>query len=298
VAGLYVVATPIGNLDDLSPRAVETLGRCGLIAAEDTRHTGRLLQRLGVRTRLISYHKFNERQRLDYILRAVAVDRLDVALVCNAGTPGISDPGRLVVAAARERGIPVLGIPGPSAAATALSISGFPAQTFHFFGFLPRGPAARLNALRGIQRQRCETFVLYESPHRIGDLARLLAETFPRAQACFCRELTKLHEASYYGSIDAITRQLADDPQATRGEYTVVVHADYEAAEEHAGDAGPTAAAGGDRAELTPEALLVDALVRHDCTLKQAVKLAASETGRPRNEFYQASLNLKRLLEI
>jgi 16S rRNA (cytidine1402-2'-O)-methyltransferase len=189
---LYVVATPIGNLGDLSPRALKILDGVDLIAAEDTRVTAALLAHFGVRTRLLALHEHNEAQAMGDVLDALRKDR-SVALVSDAGTPLISDPGFNLVREARALGLPVVAVPGPSAAVAALSISGLPTDSFVFAGFLPAREEARRHRLQELAAEP-RSVVLYESTHRIEDTLRELAALLGERRVCLARELTKLFE--------------------------------------------------------------------------------------------------------
>jgi 16S rRNA (cytidine1402-2'-O)-methyltransferase len=219
---LYVVATPIGNLDDISLRAREILGRVSLIAAEDTRHSRQLLTRLGIRTELVSLHEHNERERVEPILQRLSAGA-SVALVSDAGTPLVSDPGYRLVAAARARGFTVTPIPGCCAAIAALSAAGLPSDRFFFEGFLPARGRERADRLAFLA-SCAHTMILYESVHRIDatldDLVRLLG---PGRPAVLARELTKLHETFYAGTLAEVRSGLAGDPHAAKGEFTLVV---------------------------------------------------------------------------
>lgn len=219
---LYVVATPIGNLDDISSRAVAVLREVGVIAAEDTRRTRQLLEHLAISTPLLSLHEHNEEQRAAQILGRLESGE-SVALVSDAGTPLISDPGFRLVSLARERGLMVTAIPGCCAAIAALSVAGLPASRFHFEGFLPGRSAARRARL--VQLRNCaETLLFYEAVHRIVESLADMAEVFGPARGAFvARELTKLHESVYYGSLAEVRQQLAADPGHDKGEFTVVV---------------------------------------------------------------------------
>lgn len=216
---LLVVSTPIGNLGDLSPRAREALAGADLIACEDTRHTGLLLSRLGVKARLVSYHEHNERARVPTLLAALA-DGKTVALVSDAGTPLVSDPGFVLVRAAVEQGAAVEAIPGPSALLAALVASGLPPLPFTFAGFAPqklgkrRTFFARLAALE-------HTVVFYESPHRLGASLADAAAAFGDRLAIVARELTKLHEEVRRGTLTELAAAFADEKP--RGEIVVVV---------------------------------------------------------------------------
>lgn len=303
---LYVVATPIGNLSDISPRALEVLRSVRLILAEDTRHTKGLLQHFGIGAPMLSFHKFNEKGRAGEVIERILAEDISVAIVSDAGTPCISDPGVEIVRAAREAGIPVYGISGPSAITTAVSVSGLPSREFTFLGFLPRAARDLRTALRRVREQGISTFVVYESPKRIKALAKAILEEMPGAKVCFCCELTKIHERSYYGPISEVVDALESDPNAERGEYTVVVYLERQDAlpdpqagrAEDAQDAAPgrDARSAGSPVQIPLEALLVKAMVEKSCTLKEAIQLVTSETGTPRNEVYQASLRLKDLL--
>ena len=219
---LYVVATPIGNLGDVSARAREILAGASVVAAEDTRHSGRLLRELGLERPLVSLHEHNERGRV-----AELVGRLQggesVALVSDAGTPLVSDPGYLLVAAAVEAGIAVAPVPGPSAAIAALSASGLPCDRFCFEGFLPARAAARRQRLAELAAE-ARTLVLYEAPHRIAEcLADLAAACGPGRRACVARELTKKFETFYRGTLGELAARAGADADMARGESVVIV---------------------------------------------------------------------------
>lgn len=220
---LYVVATPIGNMEDLSPRAQRILGSVSLIAAEDTRHTGAMLRRLGIETPLLSNHGFNERARVERLLTALAGG--DVALVSDAGTPAISDPGAILVLAAAGAGYDVIPIPGPSALTAAVSASGLIDGPFTFLGFLPRPPGQR-SAVLATALNTGIPLVLYESGNRIRALTELIAESAPARQLAIFRELTKLHEQAFRGSAALIAEQLATS--TLKGEFVVVIGAGAE----------------------------------------------------------------------
>jgi 16S rRNA (cytidine1402-2'-O)-methyltransferase len=219
---LYVCATPIGNLDDVSLRLLATLREVDLIVAEDTRHTQRLLARHESQAPLASCHEHTHPDKIRALAQRLA-DGQNMALVTDAGTPGVSDPGPPLVLAAAELGVTVSPIPGPCALAAALSISGFDAQRFSFLGFLPRKPGRRRRAIEEALARE-ETIVLYESPYRVLDVLRTLAEQAPQRPVCVCRELTKKFEETLRG-----TAQEAADALSTRkevlGEFVVVIAA-------------------------------------------------------------------------
>ena len=219
---LYIVGAPIGNLQDLSPRAGRVLRRVSVIAAEDTRVARRLLQSLpdaapvGARVRVISFHAHNWQERLGELLQAL--ESGDVALVCDAGMPGVSDPGRELVAAAAGRGVRIESVPGPSAVTAALSVSGMPADAFQFLGFLPRRRRERQGALRRAAAAAITT-VLFEAPHRLRPALHDIALIFGARPIAVCRELTKWHEEVFRGT----AAEALEHFDAPRGEFTLVI---------------------------------------------------------------------------
>ena len=220
MGNLYLVATPIGNLEDISPRALRVLQDVHMVACEDTRHTQILLRKYEIRAKhLTSYNDFNHRRKVDELVRML--DRAwDVALVSDAGTPALSDPGEALVRAAIDAGHQVVPVPGPAAAISALVASGLPTREFTFVGFVPKKTGARQKLLRGLLDSG-RTAVIYESPFRIGDLLTDLAAIEPRARVAVARELTKVHEEIVRGdAADLAARYAATRP---KGEITVVI---------------------------------------------------------------------------
>lgn len=215
---LYLVATPIGNLDDITLRALHVLETVPLIAAEDTRHTRKLLTHFGLRTELISLHARNERRQLSSIV--ARLHQQDVALVSDAGTPALSDPGVRLVSAALAGGLPVVPIPGPSAVLAALIASGLPTNQFTFLGFLPRKPGELSRVLQDAGAGR-RTFVFFESPHRLLKTLAIMAATLGARSLVVAREITKLHEEFVRGTPEVLMRHFSATPP--RGELTVVV---------------------------------------------------------------------------
>jgi len=219
---LYVIATPIGNLADISARAREVLGLADLVASEDTRRTGRLLQALGLSRPMLSLHEHNERARTPGLLERLQAGEV-VALVSDAGTPLVSDPGFLLVRAAIDAGIKVSAVPGPCAAIAALSVAGLPTDRFVFEGFLPARTGARRRRLELLARET-RTLVFYESPQRlVASLGDLAAACGDQRRACVARELTKLHESLYHGSLDQLLARARVDADMQRGELVLVV---------------------------------------------------------------------------
>jgi 16S rRNA (cytidine1402-2'-O)-methyltransferase len=276
VGRLYVVATPIGNLGDLSPRAREVLCGCALIAAEDTRHTGALLRHFGIATPLMSLHDHNERQRAPELLARLQAGA-HIALVSDAGTPAISDPGYELVRAAAAAGLETVAVPGPCAAVAALSVAALPTDRFCFEGFLPARASARRARLDALGAE-IRTLVFYESPHRIGEmLGDCAAALGPQRAAVIARELTKLHETLYRGTLEELRARSATDAALARGEIVVVIAG--------APPAAPAAAQG--------ELDRVLKLLLADLPLKQAAQLAAAIVRVRDNEAYRRALELR-----
>ncbi|WP_421887921.1 16S rRNA (cytidine(1402)-2'-O)-methyltransferase [Methylibium sp.] len=277
-ATLYVVATPIGNLADLTLRAIHALGLVDAVACEDTRVTAPLLRHLGLDKPLIALHEHNETQAAGAVIERLARGER-VAYASDAGTPAVSDPGARLVAAVRAAGHRVLPLPGPSSVTTALSAAGdTQGQGFRFVGFLSSKTVERAAQLRELAT-RSETTVLFEAPHRITALAGALAEAMPARSLSLCRELTKQFEHIETLDAAALPNWLAADPHRIRGEFVLVLHA----LPATAGEDGPMNA-GAERLLRT----LVAAL-----PLKQAVALTAEATGAPRNALYERALQLK-----
>lgn len=273
---LHVVATPIGNLGDLSPRAVQVLSGVDLIAAEDTRHTGGLLAHCGVHTPQVSLHEHNEDRQVPALIQRLLQGE-SLALVSDAGTPLISDPGFRLVSAARAAGIRVVPIPGPAALIAALSASGLPSDRFWFEGFLPARAQARCHRLEALAAIPA-TLIFYESSHRIRASLEDMAQTLGMGrQAVVARELTKTFEQIQGGSLEALCAWLSSDPNHTRGEFVVLVSG----APDTPGDA------------LAAESIRVLELCLAQMPVKQAAKLASQITGAPKNDLYQQALALK-----
>ena len=220
---LYVVATPIGNLSDISPRVRETLEKVDLVAAEDTRVAMKLLNAIGLSKPTISCHRHNEQQKSAPIIARMLEENIDVALTCDAGTPAISDPGQALVDAAWEAGIDVVPISGPSATVTALSACGFDAREFAFYGFLPREKKPLHEKLMAIWKSGVTITVAYESPHRIVKLTEQICQSLPGCRIAVCCDLTKKYEKILRGSCDEVLAQLEANPNVEKGEYCVVI---------------------------------------------------------------------------
>lgn len=270
---LFVVATPIGNLEDLTPRARQTLAEVDLIAAEDTRHTGRLLSHFGVKTRLLALHDHNETELADKVIDMILAGQ-SVALVSDAGTPLVSDPGYRLVKAAHQRGALVTPIPGPSALTAVLSVAGLPTDRFCFEGFLPAKKKARLDVLTGLKNE-VRTMVFYESVHRIEGALAALSGTFGTDRIAFLgRELTKMHEQCVYGTLGEIHAQLLDGLITRKGEFVIVVGGSLETK----------------ASSLDLDSLLVE--LSGKLPDKEVAKAIARATGEKRNVLYQRLLEL------
>jgi 16S rRNA (cytidine1402-2'-O)-methyltransferase len=270
------VATPIGNLSDISLRALEVLKAVDAVAAEDTRVTARLLERYGLVKRLISVHEHNEKRTIREVLEFLSTGK-SLALACDAGTPAISDPGALLVEAARDAGFTVVPIPGANAAVTALSAAGLAVPHFLFYGFLPPRAGERRRALAGLAALPY-ALVFYEAPHRIkACIADLRAELGAERRITIARELTKVYETIHRTTVADADAWLAADPDRCRGEFVLIV------------EGAELPAQGTDEdARRTLEILL------GELPVKQAVALATKLTGGKRNELYKLALDLKR----
>ena len=272
---LFIVATPIGNLEDLTPRARKTLAEVDLIAAEDTRHTGRLLSHLGIKTRQIALHDHNEEQAAAKVIEHLAAGK-SVALVSDAGTPLVSDPGYRLVQAAHQNRFVVSPIAGVCAVTAALSAAGLPTDKFCFEGFLPAKKTARRNALAELVNET-RTLVFYESVHRIRETLQDLAEVLGENRPAFIgRELTKLHEQCVQESIGALAEQIDNGSIVSKGEFVVIV-------------------AGADEKEessIDVDRLLLELL--KFMPAKDAAAVTARATGNKRNAMYQRLLDLKK----
>ncbi len=267
---LYVVATPIGNLGDISLRALRTLREVKLIAAEDTRRTKRLLITYDIKTPMTSYHERNKWTKMDYILGCL--EEGDVALVSNAGTPGIADPGYELIVAANRRGIPVVPIPGPSVVIMALVVSGLPTEKFVYIGFLPHKASSRRRLLESVADE-IGTIVALETPHRLQAALNDILLVLGDRRIAVCRELTKVHEEVFRGRISQAIEHFTEP----RGEFTLVVEG----------------SGGKDKPQLTED---IERQLHHirqsGVMAKEAIARVSKETGLSRKELYRAWLKL------
>lgn len=273
---LYVVATPIGNFDDMSPRAIAVLKGVDLIVAEDTRRTGLLLSALGIATRQQSLHAHNETDKADFLLQKLK-EGASMALVSDAGTPLVSDPGSYFLAKAHEQGVKVVPIPGCCAAIAALSVAGMPAERFIFEGFLPTKSTARQERIRLLAKEP-RTLILYEAPHRIvACLQDLVVVLGAERRAVIARELTKTYETIRKGALPDLLSWVMGDDDQQKGEFVVVI-------------AGKEPEATADNAALSQ----ILAVLLEELPLKQAVNLAAKITQEKKNTLYSLALDIQK----
>lgn len=275
---LYVVATPIGNLEDLSPRAVQILKDVDIILAEDTRHSKPLLAHFGIHTPMQAYHEHNESTKTTAVVAALKQGQ-SYALISDAGTPVFSDPGAKVVAQALAGKIPVIPIPGSCAAIAALSASGFAGLPFHFFGFLPAKNTQKYKALEELKSQSAGTLCFYESPHRLRDTLDVFAEIWGEAhEIVLAKELTKVFEAIRKGSIHSIIAWLEEDSKREQGEFVLLIENQLQKQDDT-------------MLHFSLDSLLLSYLKR--MKLKEAVGAAVELTGLPKNLVYERALQLK-----
>ena len=276
---LYIVATPIGNLGDWSPRAREVLASVDLVAAEDTRHSRMLLQHFGIGTPLTAVHAHNEQQRVEDLLERLRGGQ-SIALISDAGTPLVSDPGFPLVRAALQAGMRVSPIPGPSAAMAALSVSGLPSDRFTFEGFLPAKSSARRARLAELADIPC-TLIFFEAPHRVLDSLRdMVAVLGAEREATLAREITKTFETIRLDTLEALAAWVEEDTDQQRGECVILVR-------------GAEPAAPGERAGIAQETLL-RSLLAHGVPVKGAAAIAADLLGGSKKTYYQACLEMQK----
>ena len=276
-ASLYIVATPIGNLGDMVPRAIEILQSVNVIVAEDTRHSKKLLQHFGITTSLLSFHDHSSIKEAENILKRLIAGE-SVAMISDAGTPLISDPGYQLVSLAHQNNIPVIPVPGPCAATVALSASGLPTDRFWFEGFLPAKSGARKQRLEELS-SLSTTLIFYEAPHRIMELFDDLLDVLgTERRCCMARELTKQFETIRTGTISDLKKFIESDPNQQRGEFVVLVAAqDKQLAR-----------------DLDDESERILDVLLEELSVKQASALAAKITGKSRRILYDAALNKKK----
>lgn len=282
---LYVVATPIGNLGDITERAKLVLAEVDIIAAEDTRTTQKLFRLIKIHNTTVQNHKFNERQQQEYLIGELKKGK-NIAVVSDAGTPCISDPGSILVQGAIEAGVDVIGVCGANSVITALSVSGFEITSFSFSGFLPRTEKDIRTEIKRMAGCEIPIAVYFESPKRIKRTMALLSSLLPNADLCLCNDLTKQFERIYRGCPTVILAELESNPSSEKGEYTLVIRM-----RNKKNPVEPESIS-------TPEALLIDYIIKTQCSMKDAI---TALTGKyrgvmPRKCFYTASLHLKEIV--
>lgn len=279
---LYVVATPIGNLNDMTLRAIDTLKEVSYILCEDTRTSLKLLDHFDIKNKLVSYHKFNEMEKVDRIINDLK-NGLDIALISDAGTPCISDPGNILVKRARQEDIKVLGVGGISALVTALSVCGVNTDKFTFYGFFPRETKDKNKLVKEIENSFVNTFVFYESPKRIVKTLEFLSLKLGNVKVSVFKELTKIHEKNYYGLINDVILRLKEDDKTSLGEYTFIIEKEGRILEKN---------------DISVEALLVNEMIKENIGLRDATnKLNNDLDDVSKKDIYNAGLNLKKLFK-
>jgi 16S rRNA (cytidine1402-2'-O)-methyltransferase len=274
---LYIVATPIGNMGDMTERAQQVLASVDVIAVEDTRRSGQLLRNFDISTPMIAVHEHNERQICESLLKRINAGE-SIALISDAGTPLLSDPGYYLVTQSREQNIPVIPVPGVSAVITALSVAGLPTDRFVFEGFLPAKSAARQQRLEKL-KEDTRTLVFYEAPHRIVDMLKDLQLVFgPQRKVVLARELTKTFETVHGDKLEQLIPWVESDENQRKGEFVVLVHG----------------AEARDSSDIDPESERILLILLDELPVKQAAALASRLTGLKKNMLYQHALELKR----
>ena len=273
---LYIVATPIGNLEDISKRAVNCLSSVDFCATEDTRKSKILMNKYNINTRLVSYHNFSEKQKLKYMISNLK-DGLNIALISDAGTPLISDPGYLLVKTAQEESIQVIPIPGPSSLISALSVSGFPSDKFIFYGFPPKQQKAKQSFMKSLVSEN-RTSIVFESKRRIKDFLENLEGLCPGRKVFIAREMTKLHETFYRGEINKVISEISLDENSLKGEFVIVIKGIKEVKKEIL---------------LTNDQAEVLEIILEKMKKKEALSLASKAFGLKKNSLYKFVLEQK-----
>ncbi len=277
---LYVIATPIGNLDDITKRALDILNSVDLIACEDTRTSNVLLKHFGISKKLVSYHKFNEKGKSDTLINDL-ISGKNIALISDAGCPCISDPGSILTNEAIKNNIEVISIPGASAVISSLMCSGMDTSSFTFYGFLNRENKKMVNELEKIKTDSSKIAIIYESPKRIIKTLEKIKEVLNNPYVCLCNDLTKKFEKKYYGKAQEVLAELNSNPNSQLGEYVLLIEKS-----EYFGDSID---------DYSSEALIVDEMIKNNCTMKEAIKKVSEKYKINKNDVYNSSLNLKKI---
>ena len=281
---LFIVGTPIGNLNDITIRALDILKKVNIIACEDTRQTLKLLNHFEIKNKLIAYHKFNEKEKSKYLIKKIS-EGYDVAIVTDAGTPCISDPGYYIVKEAHENNIDVVSIPGASACVSALSVSGIDSSHFSFIGFLPVDNKCFKEEIEIIKDSKIHTFIIYESPKRIVKTIEKLANEFNNSEVYIASDLTKIHERGFYGKIEEVLEKIKKDDNIEKGEYVIIL--------QKTDCSKPV-----EEKTNSLESMLVDYMIKNNISIKDAIKeIVKQNSNIKKNDLYEASLNLKNMLK-
>lgn len=281
MGSLFVVATPIGNLADISKRAIETLENVDIILCEDTRHSLKLLNYYNIKNKLISYHKFNEVERSSSVIEKLK-SGLDIAIITDAGTPCVSDPGYVLIKKAKEEGIEVIGVGGISALVTALSVSGINSDTFTFYGFFPRENKDKKSVINEILESKIRTYIFYESPKRIIKTLKYIYENLGDVLISVSSDLTKIHEKNYYGRLSNVLKIMESNPNIELGEYVFIIENDIVRENIINND-------------ISIEALLIDVVVKNNFSIKEGIDYLSKNSDYSKKDIYNASLNLKKI---
>lgn len=275
---LYVVGTPIGNLSDITKRALEILNSVDYIACEDTRVSINLLRSFNITKNLVSYHKFNEKTKSVDIIKDL-LNGKNIALISDAGCPCISDPGSILVEEAIKSNIEVIAIPGPSATITSLMVSGMDTSSFTFYGFLDRENKKNIETLEKIKKDSSKLAIIYESPKRILKTLERIKEILENPYICLCNDLTKKFEKKYYGTTDIVIDSLKNNSNYELGEYVIIISKnDYDISDEN---------------DISIEALIIDEMIKNNCSMKDAIKYVSEKYNKSKNVVYNKSIELK-----
>ena len=279
MGNLYVVGTPIGNLSDITKRALDVLKSVDLILCEDTRHSLKLLNYYGIKKKLVSYHKFNEQEKKSYCI-SLLKKGLNIAIISDAGMPCICDPGYILVNECTKEKIDVYGVGGISAVATAISVSGFDTSSFSFYGFFPRENKDKKRIIDDIKKSNINVFVFYESPKRIINTLQFLKDNLGEFKITVCSDLTKLHEKRYSGDISLVIENLKENQNSDLGEYTFVIEKESTSKEDKKDD-------------ISYEALIVDTVFKNNVSIKEAINILSNSYNK--NSLKKAALSLKKI---
>ena len=279
---LYIVATPIGNLSDITERALDILNSVDIILCEDTRTSSVLLKHFNINKKLVSYHKFNEKEKSNSIINEL-ISGKNIALISDAGCPCISDPGSILVHNAIENNIEVISIPGASATIASLMCSGMDTSSFTFYGFLDRTNKKIEEELEIIKNDSSNIAIIYESPKRIIKTLEKVKEVLDNPYICLCNDLTKKFERKYYGKTNNVLEELINNPNSELGEYVLLIEKNSKEIINNEN-------------KMSIESLIIDEIIKNNCTMKDAIKIVSEKYKINKNKVYESSLKLKKIL--